>query len=132
MAHRKKVIKSFWDDQDVDGTCYKLMAEDIKKERERVGGNFVVAMFCQRGGRDIFREVLNDVIFVVLDIPYELVKARLRRREDDRNTADWLTKDHGRFEQAKSNEPRTLTFKITKESTKEQNADAILRLINKA
>ena len=68
----------------------------------------------------------------MLDIPYELVKARLRRREDDRHTADWLTKDHGRFEQAKSNEPRTLTFKITKESTKEQNADAILRLINKA
>jgi len=132
MAQRKKVIKSFWDDQDVDGTCYKLMAEDIKKERARVGGNFVVAMFCQRGGRDIFREVLNDVIFVVLDIPYDLVKARLRRREDDRNTADWLTADHGRFEQAQNYEPRILTFTITKESTKEQNADAILHLINKA
>ena len=132
MTQRRKAVKSFWDDQDVDGTCYKLMAEDIKKERQRVGGNFVVAMFCQRGGRDIFREVLDDVIFVVLVIPYDLVKARLRRRENDRNTADWLVKDHGRFEHAKNYEPRTLAFTITKESTKEQNADAILRLINKA
>jgi len=89
-------------------------------------------MFCRRGGRDIFREVLDDVIFVVLDIQYDLVKARLRKRESDRSTADWLTKDHGRFEQAKSNEPKTLTFTITKELTKEQNADAILNLINKA
>ena len=132
MAQRGKVVKSFWDDQDVDGSCYKLMAEDIKKERQRVGGNFVVAMFCQRGDRDIFRQVLDDVIFVVLDIQYDLVKARLRKREDDRNTADWLATEQSRFEQAQSDEPRTFTFAITKGSTVEQNADAILHLINKA
>ena len=132
MAQRKKVIKSFWDDQDVDGTCYKLMAEDIKKERERVGGNFVVPSDPRtRGDRDIFREVLDDVIFVVLDIQYDLVKARLRKRENDRNNADWLATEQKRFEQAQSDEPRTLSFTITKESTVEQNDDAILHLINK-
>ena len=129
MARRGKVVKSFWDDQDVDGSCYKLMAEDIKRERERVGGNFVVASHLQRGDRDIFREVLDDVIFVVLDIQYDLVKARRRKRENDRNTADWLATEQSR---AQSDEPRTFTFAITKESTVEQNADAILHLINKA
>ena len=132
MAQRGKVVKSFWDDQDVDGTCYKLMAEDIKKERERVGGSFVVASHLLRGSRDIFRDVLDDVIFVVLDIQYDLVKARLRKRENDRKTADWLATEQTRFEQAQNDEPRTLSFTITKESTVEQNADAILHLINKA
>ena len=107
------------------------MAEDIKKERERVGGNFVVATYGQRGDRDIFREVLDDVIFVVLEIQYDLVKARLRKRENDRKTADWLATEQTRFEQAQNDEPRTLSFTITKESTVEQNADAILHLINK-
>ena len=71
------------------------------------------------------------MIFVVLDIQYDLVKARLRKREDDRNTADWLAMEQSRFEQAQSDEPRTLSFTITKESTEEQNANAILQLINK-
>ena len=72
------------------------------------------------------------MIFVVLDIQYDLVKARLRKRENDRNTVDWLATEQSRFEQAQSDEPRTFTFAITKEPTVEQNADAILHLINKA
>ena len=72
------------------------------------------------------------MIFVVLDIQYDLVKARLRKRENDRNNADWLATEQKRFEQAQSDEPRTLSFTITKESTVEQNADSILHLISKA
>ena len=61
---------------------FRLMAEDIKKERARVGGDWVVAYaMAKRSDRDIFREVLGeDLVFVVLDISLELVKERLSGR----------------------------------------------------
>ena len=123
---------------------YRLMAEDIRKERERVGGNFIVANhISERCSRDIFREVLDDAIFVVLDIPNDLLKDRLKNRELDRKLGclTWLqsrarmqgmVKESYNFEPAHIDEPRTVAFRITKGATEEQNADAILELINKA
>ena len=118
------------------------MAEDIKKER--IGGNFIVANhISERCSRDIFREVLDDAIFVVLDIPNDLLKERLKNRELDRKLGclTWLqsrarmqgmVKESYNFEPAQIDEPRTVAFRITKGSTEEQNADAIHELINKA
>ena len=123
---------------------FRLKAEDIKKERERVGGNFIVAdAISERCNRDVIREVLDDAIFVVLDIPDDLLKERLKNREIDRNLGclTWLqsmarlqgmVEDSHKFEAAQIDEPRTVAFRITKESTEEQNAEAILDLINKA
>ena len=118
---------------------YRMMAEDIKKERERVGGDWVVASHIEdRILRDIFREVLDDAIFVVLEISYDLVKERLYGREKERGIVDrwrivnYLLSHHRRFELAQADEPRTVGFKILRESTVEENARAILDLINKA
>ena len=45
------------------------MAKDIKKERETVGGNWIVAnAIAKRCECDIFRKVLDDALFVVLEI----------------------------------------------------------------
>ena len=118
---------------------YRMMAEDIKKERERVGGDWVVASHIEdRILRDIFREVLDDAIFVVLEISYDLVKERLYGREKERGIVDrwrivnYLLSHHRKFEVAQADEPRTVGFKILRESTVEENARAILDLINKA
>ena len=144
MALRWEAVKSCWlNDEELEAKkttdrtptieFYRLMAEDIKKERERVGGNWVVASaISKRWERDIIREFLDDAVFVVLDISYDLAKERLSGREKDKGIADWCLAQHGKFEVAQVGEPRTVGFRILKESAKEQNARAILDLINKA
>ena len=109
---------------------FRLMAEDIKKERARVGGDWVVAYaMAKRSDRDIFREVLgDDVIFVVLDISFELVKERLSGRGE--GEVD-LAEVHYAYEPAQSDEPRTVAFEILRDATREENAQGVLDLINK-
>jgi len=54
---------------------YNLMAEDILKERQRIGGDWMSAFAVKkRLDRDMLRKVLgDDLIFVVLDISLEVV-----------------------------------------------------------
>ena len=141
MARRWEATQSFFnqlleDKKTTDRSpaiqFYQLEAEDIKKERARVGGNWIVAdAIFKRWERDIIREVLDDVIFVVLEISYDLVKDRLSGRERDKHLADWCLAQYCKFETAQIEEPRTLGFRIQEESTVEQNARAILDFINK-
>jgi len=108
---------------------YNLMAEDIKTERNRVGGDWIVAFAIdKRLDRDIFRKVLGeDLIFVVLDISLDLVKERLKGRGKGE---DELANDHWKYEPASEDEPNTIGFEIIKSRSKEENAQAVLDLIN--
>ena len=74
-------------------------------------------------------EVLGDgVIFVVLDISFELVKERLSGRGE--GEVD-LAEVHYAYEPAQSDEPRTVAFEILRDATREENAQGVLDLINK-
>merc|ERR1712013_110092 len=109
---------------------YNLMAQDIKKERERVGGDWICAFAMnKRLDRDIFRKVIGeDLIFVVLDISLDLVKERLAGRGQGEEA---LAKEHYKYEPATEDEPNTVGFKIIKSRSKQENAEAVLDLINK-
>merc|ERR1712032_1094586 len=91
-------------DRSATNYFFRLMAEDIKKERARVGGDWVVAYAMpERRDRDVFREVLgNNTIFVVLEISFDLVKKRLSGREDDDVTTEFLASYHNIYEPAQS------------------------------
>lgn len=117
-------------DRSATNYFFRLMAEDIKKERARVGGDWVVAYaMAKRSDRDIFREVLGeDLIFVVLDISFDLVKERLSGRGQGE---EHLAAIHYKYEPAQSDEPRTVAFEIVKDASREENAQGILELINK-
>jgi len=141
MAARKAARSGFFANWDLLGKnlttdrsqinhFLRLMAEDIKKERARVGGNWVVAFaMATRKDRDIFREVLgDDAIFVVLDISFDLVKERLSGRS---KSDEYLAEAHYTYEPAQSDEPRTVAFEILKDVTREKNAQGIYDLINK-
>merc|ERR1712038_2210846 len=99
--------KNLTTDRSPTNHFFRLMAEDIKKERARVGGDWVVAYaMAKRSDRDIFREVLgDDVIFVVLDISFDLVKERLSGRSE---SDEHLTGVHYIYEPAQGDEPRTV------------------------
>jgi len=141
MAARKAARSGFFANWDLLGKnlttdrsqinhFLRLMAEDIKKEKARVGGDWVVAFaMATRKDRDVFREVLgDDVIFVVLDISFDLVKERLSGRSE---SDEHLAGVHYIYEPAQSDEPRTVAFEILKDVTREENAQGIYDLINK-
>merc|ERR1712183_335079 len=108
--------------------CLRLLAEDIKRERTRVGGDWVVAFAMPtRSGRDVFREVLGDTaIFVVLEISSDLVKERLSGRENEERMAELLAARHRIHEPAQSDEPKTVAFEVLKEATVAENAQKII------
>jgi len=109
---------------------YKLMAENIKSERERVGGDWIVAFALKkRLDRDIFREVLGpELLSIVLDISLELVIERLQGRGEGE---DALAAEHWQHQPAGKDEPRTIGFEIIKSRSKQENAAAVLELIKK-
>ena len=108
---------------------YHLMAEDIKKERKRVGGDWIVAFaMSRRSDRDIFREVLgDDLLYVVLDISLDLVKKRLAGRGIGE---DSMAAIHWKFQPAQEDEPQTAAFEMLDGVSKQDNANAVLKIIN--
>ena len=108
---------------------YRLMAEDIKKERKRVGGDWIVAFaMSRRSDRDIFREELGeDLLFVVIDISLELAKERLAGRGIGEES---MAEIHWKFQPAEEDEPQTAGFQMLAGVSKQDNANAVLRIIN--
>ena len=58
-----------------------------------------------------------------------MVKERLSGREKEKEAVDWCLAQHSKFEAAQVDESRIVGFKILRESTEEENAEAILDLI---
>ena len=62
----------------------EIMAEDIKVQQARIGGDFVVAFAIpNKKLRDLVREHIPDIIFVALEMSKENVGKRLEIRHGD-------------------------------------------------
>ena len=109
---------------------YNLMSKDILKERERVGGDWIVTYaVAKRADRDVIRKVLGeDLIFVVLDISLELVIERLEGRGQGEEE---IAQVYKYYEPAQEDEPNTISFEIKRGVTREENAQAVFDLITK-
>ena len=105
-----------------------MMAKDVKRERERVGGDWVFVFAIGRKlDRDVFREVIgDDLINVVLEISLDLVKKRLSGRGQGEEE---LAASHWAYEPAQPDEPNTISFEIKDGVTREDNANQIFSLI---
>jgi len=106
----------------------RMMAKDVKRERERVGGDWVFVFAIGRKlDRDVFREVIgDDLINVVLEISLDLVKKRLSGRGQGEEE---LAASHWAYEPAQPDEPNTISFEIKDGVTREDNANQIFSLI---
>jgi len=109
----------------------QLMAEDIARERMRVGGDWVVAFAVyDREDRDIFRKVLgNEVIFVLLDLDKDLMKKRLSRRKKGEGRR--FARLRSRFEKIRAGEKRTLSYLVPHHASEEENVEAVLELVKR-
>ena len=107
----------------------QLMAEDILRERKRVGGDWIIAHVGYH--RDTLRRVLGeDLRLVVLDISFDLLRERLAASPGRRSVALRRLMARRNHTNRKLDEPNTVTFEIKRGATKEENAKAVLDLIN--
>jgi len=111
---------------------YKAMANDIKNEKKRIGGNFAIAYIVfSRELRDLIREVLGpDVVFVLLRMPPEELRKRvLARHNGEEGAADFMKIFEKICEPTQEEEPRTVDVDITAEMTRAQVVTQIRRKI---
>jgi len=120
-------------DRDVVDAFIKGMADDITKERRRLGGDWIVAFAVpDLMSRDLLRQLLGeDLVFVVLQLSPELQKERLADRSaDEGEINDLLASIYEIYEPAKGDEERVIGFDQKAESSIEQNSQEVLQLIN--
>jgi len=74
-----------YDRKILEDDFYGLICNDIKRERGRLGGDWVVAMAVDtRAWRDFIRSRLGpDLEFVVLEMDLEMIQNRVRSRHDN-------------------------------------------------
>ena len=119
---------------DFDRLChfYSAMSKDIDTEQKRIGGNWAVAHAVPtRKFRDHIRKQLgSNLIFVVLHMSKEDQVERIKGRHgDEAMFVDMLTKSYYVFEPAEDDEPNTISILITKDMTREDVTDKILRMV---
>ena len=115
---------------------YTHVALNVKSEKERIGGNWIVAQAVpKRSLRDLIRKVLGpDLVFVLLNLTKETQKQRIEARNggDDNDNAgitDWIAKMYDQFEGKEDDEPGTFSIDVTADMTQEQVVNQILSLI---
>merc|ERR1712018_245499 len=108
------------------------MGEDIAKEQKRIGGDWVVAQAVPtRKLRDHIRKQLGpNLIFIVLHMTKEDQIARLKERHgNEEKVVNTLAKSSDVFEPAVEDEPNSISLLITKEMTRDDVVDTIIRLV---
>ena len=95
---------------------YDAMANDIKFQQSRIGGDFACAFAVHsRQIRDNIRKILPEVIFVTLTLTEECQLARLMKRHGDtaHGIAETMAKVNEAFELPGENEENTFNIAIT-------------------
>jgi len=97
---------------------YRLMCEDIKQEKQRIGGDWAVAQcVLSRSMRDIIRENLGTgFVFVLLEMDGEDALERLANRHKGNEKAiEMLKKYQEKCEPAEDDEENVVTVKVTRD-----------------
>ena len=108
---------------------YTELCKNIKAEKNRIGGDWVVAHAVpSRGFRDFVKKQLGPrSIFIVLNMSREDVKQRLDNRHgNEQASAMWLSKIYDVFEPAADDEERTINIQVTNIMTREEVAQMII------
>jgi len=106
---------------------FTALCENIRKERERIGGDWAVACVAlNHEWRDWIRSCLPDVIFVVLSMKKENTRKRLEQRHDKQSDVDMLMNYYAKCEAATDTEEKAVNIVINEEMTKEDVVKEIL------
>merc|ERR1719422_637730 len=112
---------------------YKHLALDIKREKERIGGDFAVAtVLMNRETRDQLRRILGDqLVIVLLTMSMEERRERiLVRHSGDKATADRMDHFTRLMKPLEKDEPNCWEVKVTGDMSRAEVVEEILRSIS--
>ena len=115
---------------------YTGLCKDIKTEKKRMGGDWVVAQAVpSKALRKHIREQLGpELMFVVLNMTKEDQMKRIKQRhngEEQGGVVDWLTKLYDLFEPATDDEENTYGLDVTTEMSREDVMKKVLDILPK-
>ena len=112
---------------------YKEMAQYVKDERNRIGGDWAVAQAVpNRALRDEIKKILPDVTFVTLTIKEDDLKARLEKRhgEDQSDINDMMLSIHKYYEPASDDEANAFNIDLETSMTPEYVVQIIMNKLS--
>jgi len=113
---------------------YTLMCEDIRGEKERIGGDWAIAHCTMtRDMRDFIRTKLGpDFIFVLLEMDLDTTKERLRKRHHgDEQAVEMLAALNEKCDPAGDGEENVVTVKVTKEMSPQDVIKKTMEIVEK-
>ena len=112
---------------------YKVMAEDIVRQKRRLGGTFAVAQaVVNRNIRDHLRTVIGqDLIFIVMNMTKECQSERLGERHGEGEVGEGLEEIHSNYEPAGKDEEGTYNVTIERGMSKQDVLQKVMLVINK-
>ena len=113
----------------------EFLAKDIKTQRKRIGGNFVIAhSVALKEERDQVRQILPDCIFIFLNITKECQEKRLLTRHRNGKAGEGVVKFlisiHKFFEPSEEGEQNSFDVDITEDMTPADVMKIILDILN--
>ena len=127
-----------WDKEEVNKVMEIVsedMANDILKQRQRIGGDWSIAFAVfSRKQRDIIRKVLGpDVIFMVLNLTKDCTKKRLTARHGEGDLADMLNNTilelYKFYEKAGEDEENAFNIIIEEDMNADNVIDKVMDII---
>ena len=127
-----------WDMEEVNKKLQdfcELMANDILKQRNRIGGDWSVAFACfSRHQREIIRKILGpDVIFIVMSLTRETTMKRLQGRFGDNENGEQFTNQclaiYQKYEEAGDDEMNSYNLMIDENMSIDDVDDKVMDII---
>jgi len=115
-------------DMDEFKKYYKEMGNDIKREKERIGGDFAVAhVILHKEVRDMLRQILGPkLVFICLRMSQEDRKERVRiRHKGDESAVKLMDTFENITEPGQEGEPNTINLTVTANMSKQDVVEAV-------
>ena len=112
---------------------YHLVAEDIVKQKKRLGGTFAVALAIPvRKIREILRKFVGpDLVFIVMNLSEACQAQRMKQRHGEGAAAEALTKMNAGFKPAEDDEEGAYNLLVDEGMSEKDVMQKVVELIDK-
>jgi len=119
-------------DKDLLNEFYRLLCDDIKKERVRIGGDWAIAQcVLKRDFRDFVRSQMGpDFMFVVLHMELEDQMVRIRKRHHgDEGAVEMMKKYYSICDPAGEDEENVINVRVSPDMSSEYVTKKVMEML---
>ena len=112
---------------------YQIIAEDIVRQKKRLGGTFAVAQAVPvRKTREILRKFVGpDLVFIVMNLSEACQAQRLKQRHGEGAAAESLTKMNAGFKPAQDDEEGAYNLLVNEGMSENDVMQRVVDIIDK-